>query len=423
MKSRLDLSAVFEICLQKLEAGTPLDVVIAEYPRLADELRPLLEAACLLYETGQEGLNGVVPMEARAISKAQFLAEADRRHKQARLFSLRSLLRFPQAHMGSLAFALAAIFLIVVAVSSTRSLPGDELYPLKIAAEKAGISLANNSEVRETQVDSYDQKRVAEIEQMFAENRDGEVQFAGFLKHPTPQEWWIDKIPVVFSPEMEDQALSLQDVYVEVSGHAHEYREVHIDKVQPRMTEINGNILVMGTDYWQVSNLIVHLTDQTRITGQPEIGKQVVVKAARLTGNQEVRAFEIRVPVNPTARVETETASPTPTNTRAAPMIIQPTVQPVQEEPPQPTPTQQQPASPPKPTATQQPVQPAPTATSQPTEDDHHEQSTPEVRDEEPQPTATMVTQITVPPKGHDIPEPTKLPDQHNGSQDARQND
>lgn len=137
---RQDLDTILEHCLSEIEEGRarPESFLLA-YPELADELRPLLQAAVEMWSVPRPAL----APEARDRIEAQILeaAGANRRLRPARTWRLPIPAHWRWALVG-LSAAIVLIFLFATLVNAAAGvLPGSPLYPLKTATEDAWLLL------------------------------------------------------------------------------------------------------------------------------------------------------------------------------------------------------------------------------------------------------------------------------------------
>jgi hypothetical protein len=159
-------------CLADMERGSSLEDCLARYPQQRELLIPLLRTAVRLRTAPR-----VVPAPALKRSVRVRLAGLIRAGAQSqgaeRVVTKRDLLRcikqvrlkfVPRMRMSPVAWAVsvAAVFIVMgawVVHTSATSLPGDVLYPAKLATEQTRLLL------------SPDETRAAELHLSFAEER------------------------------------------------------------------------------------------------------------------------------------------------------------------------------------------------------------------------------------------------------------
>ncbi len=230
MNEREDLSLIIERCFQAMAAGATIEQVLAMYPQQGEELRQALQIA---QELRWASMTLRVPGHAQAASKAQFLAHADQLRKPRGLAALRlwwSRLAFPRPNLGSLVFGLSMLALLLLAISSTMALPGDSLYPVKLAAEQASLSIIEDPAARLKSEQNFDEQRAEEAQQLLVKNREDNVAFAGILKQDKNGDWEAASIPLLINDNLLESATNLTGVYVEIRGHTHLDGHVHVDR-------------------------------------------------------------------------------------------------------------------------------------------------------------------------------------------------
>jgi len=156
-------------CLDRIELeNASIEEALAPYPELRGELEPLLRLACELRAAPKLTAPESLRSWKRPVFSAQpALPRADRQPRKWSRLLLPSAPVWP-ATFARLAAALAAASLVLggTAVASAASLPGDPLYPAKLAMENAQLALAFGSSSR------------AELEMQLASRRLEEVESA-----------------------------------------------------------------------------------------------------------------------------------------------------------------------------------------------------------------------------------------------------
>ena len=163
-----------ETCLQEIEKGAALESVLARFPDLASELRPILKAS----------------IQARRLS-ADPSADAMRRGR-AKLLQRASVMReaktaprkrvIPIFQRLALSLGMAATFLVsgtgLVGASAT-ALPGENLYPVKRTWEDLQLLFTLDRDVRDVVKSQFEIERLHEVNELIAEGRHEVIQFAG----------------------------------------------------------------------------------------------------------------------------------------------------------------------------------------------------------------------------------------------------
>ncbi len=224
------LIAAFDDCLGALEAGASLDAVLARYPALADELRPMLVAAQAVRPS--EPLR--VPKQSEDASRARFLARArvlrSARRPAPSLFPQLSLaLRLAVWLMALLTAGTLGGFGLVAAASP--SLPGDLLYDVKRSAEQAQLALTADPAARAALANQFEARRLLEAQAVVAQGRVVAVAFTGVVEQQAGDRWVIAGLPVSV-PAGQGAGVGLGR-RVHVSGTAQADGVIRADRIEP----------------------------------------------------------------------------------------------------------------------------------------------------------------------------------------------
>jgi hypothetical protein len=183
-----------ETCLQRMQHGEPLEYVLASYPELAAELRPLLETAVQARSARRESLAQATLAKHR--SQGLALAADLRRGDKFWLTQRRSLR--PAVRI------LAVIAILVMSsngllVASAHSIPGDPLYALKLKVESTQLQLASGPAERQILEQTFSERRMDETRSLITIHRIATVEFSGVVSSQSDGEWLVSGIPVVIS--------------------------------------------------------------------------------------------------------------------------------------------------------------------------------------------------------------------------------
>jgi len=152
------ISTVLDKALARLAAGEPLEAILADHPLQRDELIPLLAVARELSSlqtvpppTNAEAGLAAFMDEARVLRAEPAPQRCYRRWLDDWLMLLNRLLQSPQTRpvLG----AVTALVVLLVSTGGTMalaadSLPGDWLYPVKLAGEEVRLSLISDQSDR-----------------------------------------------------------------------------------------------------------------------------------------------------------------------------------------------------------------------------------------------------------------------------------
>lgn len=193
------LYEVLETCLNEIEQGADMDTVLFHYPDHADELRPILETAVMAKSMAVSAPSQDVVRRNRA-KLLQHAAEM-REQKSAPL----------ARRIWSVPLRRALVTLMVVAMlfvsgtglvrASSATLPGDNLYPVKRTWENFRLFFTFNADNRDTLELEFENERLEELNELFAQGRDVEVEFSGYVTRQRGTEWRISGVTVLISPQ------------------------------------------------------------------------------------------------------------------------------------------------------------------------------------------------------------------------------
>jgi len=160
------MERILDICLEKMGQGIPVDEVLMEYPQFREELKDLLTIArdiesIPLPQVRDEAVASclVKVHDALQLQKKPVWRARLPRFQWSRLFY------FPSpAWVKALAFVLVAIFISWGAANlSADSLPGEPLYPIKLATEKVRCFLTIEPEGKAKLRLAYSEERAQEL--------------------------------------------------------------------------------------------------------------------------------------------------------------------------------------------------------------------------------------------------------------------
>lgn len=375
------LYEAFDDCLAQLSAGEPVDACLHRYPDLADELRPMLEAAQLAQAASR------VPHHVQVRSRARFLAAAAQRrspHSNALVGLLRRSLSTALALF--VGFVLGATGLYY---ASASTLPGDRLYPFKRTLENVRIQLAVDPASRLQLEQEYSRRREHETEALLSEGRSEEVTFSGVLASRIGSEWQVGGFTVRVTDDAEVVGDPRIGFYVDVTAELREGALTAL-KIVVQEKEITGELTRIG-NLWAISGVEFAIVPETILNGIVEPGATATARLRTLQlGDVVAVSLTVFAPATATPQT-TVTPAPTlaPTHTPA------PSAMPTREPTHTPEPTRtaepsetREPTEMPEPSETKEPDEtPEPSKTEEPSK-------TPEASETEefgstPEPTRT----------------------------------
>ena len=292
------LAEALDTCIKSMEAGASLEECLKKYPDMAAEMQGLLATVenieCLRV--------GDITEEQFAQSRQMLLARANElvledKHWFEQSVTKRILYQFigivqsirrAWPHVGRLATALAlAIVLIALSggliISSAKSLPGDSLYPVKLAVENIKVHLAPSYGVREEYEINYQQQRVVEIQRLMAMGRQRKISFEGILASIDGNTWLVSGVPVKVGVETNIQAgmVGIDSIQVgmkiEVEGVTGVDGSVVADEIHVREYQYRGIVDEIGQQSWRISGASLYVSDHTQIDAGIKPGDEVAV--------------------------------------------------------------------------------------------------------------------------------------------------
>jgi hypothetical protein len=170
---------VLEICLQELERGVSLENILARYPKLADELRPILKAS-ITSRMRSIAISSPSP-EAIRRGRAKLLQRASEM-REAKATPRRRVI--PMFQRLALSLGLTATFLLSgngLVGASANALPGENLYPVKRTWEDVRLLFVFDDSARNALESQFGNERLQEVSELITEGRHELIQFAGIF--------------------------------------------------------------------------------------------------------------------------------------------------------------------------------------------------------------------------------------------------
>ena len=238
-----NLYEVLENCLQEMEKGADLETILFRYPEHADELRPILETSVLARELAAPDPEADVMRRGRAKVLGQ---AAQMRESQAR----------PASRLWTVPLRRALVSLAVIGVlfagstglvrAASTTLPGDNLYPVKRTWEDVRVLLTLDTRAREALEVEHENERLEELNELFAEGRSAEVDFAGIVESQNGDTWLVANVPVRITAQTDMRA------YPVVTGDAVRVRGI---------TQPDGTVLAERVDMLNQGHPLPDLDD------------------------------------------------------------------------------------------------------------------------------------------------------------------
>lgn len=266
------LQDAFHQCLVDIEAGAELETVIAKYPNLAAELRPLLLASRDMYSLARPKVpNGIQNRsQARLLTYAAKLRE----RKQKPRFSPHLRLRWGL-------IILIVLFLSFswneIAIVSAQALPGDPMYTIKRALEELKLSFAFDAEKYLDMKEQFEERRVEEINQLLVKKRSEMVEFYDIVESIGDETWVIGGVNVKILPGTEVIGDISPGMTVQVGGYTDEYGFVQAVEIHLARFELTGVLEEFTSQNWVVSGRQVNVSRDTTIYSKYSPGDRVEI--------------------------------------------------------------------------------------------------------------------------------------------------
>jgi hypothetical protein len=186
-------------CLDQLDAGQPVEEILAAYPaETAAQLQPMLVTARQIRQ-----LPLTYTLAAQARSEKRFLAEAARlRSSKTRPYP--AWLPDLSGLWGGLRLATAVGLLLIflfggyILLQAPNSLPGDTMYGAKLALEEWRLAFSPDADALQA---GFEAERRREVVRLLATDRSAPVTFSGQLAGSDAEFWLVSDIPVIITTD------------------------------------------------------------------------------------------------------------------------------------------------------------------------------------------------------------------------------
>jgi len=262
----------FEVCLSALATGVDLETCLALYPDLADELRPALKTA----QSARLAAQAEVPATAMNRSRARLLTHAGELRSKRKTFSLAGA--FPRLALASLA-VLLVFFLSFsgLATVSAKALPGDGLYPVKLAAENISLRLAPSGVARQQLADDYQQRRTEEVRSLLASGLVRNISLEGVIDEVSPEQLIVQGIPVRLDADTQVSGEMIPGRLVKLEGISNPGGWIDADSLKLRFYEYYGDVKSIDPESWTIGETQFKTLDSTHIDPALKAGDKVLV--------------------------------------------------------------------------------------------------------------------------------------------------
>ena len=294
-----------ESCLEAIASGVDCEQIIAQHPELQPALKAALQAQAIHNKT--------IPFDLQQRSRSRVLAHAASL-RTSQPTSGNIFARLPRLGVAILLALIAFLTWSSLMIASARSLPGDQLYPVKRAIEDLRINLSSSPDSQQHTEEQYRQRRIEEVQRLIDQQRVEMVSFDGIVNEQGVRHWDIGGIMVIVAPETNILGQIDLGTLVEVEGITQAEGWVRASEIHLREFEISGIVESISTHEWVISGKQIPIIPETHIDSNIQIGSQVqVVVHTDDDGNQyAVKIIFVSAPVTATPS-PAPTASPFPT--------------------------------------------------------------------------------------------------------------
>lgn len=271
-----DLASVFEICVQRLSNGEPLDAILKDYPSEAARIRPLLETTLVLHQYRPAPAS----VHSQNAARASFLAAVGDRQPA----------RLHPGHRLRTILVTATVLLVMVGtllgtgLTSAMALPGDTLYPVKRAVEQTRLALTTSTLDQLKLEESFDERRKAEAVALVENQRSEAVTFYGILE-PVPGGGWKVGSLTIYSRDPNADWSAFSGAYVEVTGNTTPHG-IEAEVVRLRTFHLEGTLETISPSEWLVSGTPVEITPTTQINDAANPGDRLSIEAIQKSGRR-----------------------------------------------------------------------------------------------------------------------------------------
>jgi hypothetical protein len=209
-----NFESILDESITALQAGIPLEEILAEVPEYADELRPLLYAATVLADPNPE----LAPDETKSALRSEYLRQVAElpaiatpsftEKVQAVFRVIRKRLTREAIINDLVTITITVILTLIMAIFilnlvAVDSVPGDFLYGVKRISENVQLALAFSDARQQELMEKFNQRRLAEIDQLINQSRAAIVEFTGVLETQGENLWIVEGLTVFLPPDIE----------------------------------------------------------------------------------------------------------------------------------------------------------------------------------------------------------------------------
>ncbi len=286
-----------EQCLGWMEAGASDEEIVQKIPAMTEEMRDILQMAREMMAIGESptSIEKMALSRTRLLQQAAVYREQDERMAQAGLSSIGWRLKRLVQGLGNVKPMVSGLGLVVciallliissggLVIASAKSLPGDSLYPVKLAVEDIRVYFVPNQEIRQEYEENYLLQRVDEVKSLLRLKRIQHISFEGTLENISGNHWLVSGIDVTIQDNTTivggsgGQSEFVPGSMVEVEGATNVQGGVTANEIHLRRYLYQGIVEKIDPNAWQVSGISFIVNPQTAIEQGIGVGDRVVV--------------------------------------------------------------------------------------------------------------------------------------------------
>ena len=171
-----DIELLLDICIEEMHKGKSIEECLAEYSQYASQLKPLLQLVEQIEALPQpapstEAISSTLINIGKEIAQLTITSETPVvRGKKRKTISFFNIFQKPKLMWAFNTALILIVVLFSVATISANSIPGDILYPLKLATEKVKFLLTFDSEKKAELRLTFSDKRLQEMIAVFRQS-------------------------------------------------------------------------------------------------------------------------------------------------------------------------------------------------------------------------------------------------------------
>lgn len=200
--------SILDECISALQAGVPMEEVLAEVPDYASEIRPMLYVATAVTDPNPV----LIPNQQKATLRAKYmeqvvnlpppLAPSLKEKAQAGFHIAQRRLTRRTVLSDLMTIMITALLTLIMTLlmlnyAALDTVPGDLLYRFKRTSEDIQLALSWSDSHQQTLMEQFNHRRLQEIDHLLQQGQANMVDFRGTLESQGNNLWIIEGYPVV----------------------------------------------------------------------------------------------------------------------------------------------------------------------------------------------------------------------------------